>query len=79
MVKGSTKEYVKAAAKLLRVDEDIVNNSLITRTIHIMGSQGDTICAQTPDASDYARDALCKFVYGKMFDWLVRRPMKVWG
>ena len=74
VVKGSTKEYVKAAAKLLRVDEDIVNNSLITRTIHIMGSQGgDTICAQTPDASDYARDALCKFIYGKMFDWLVRR------
>ena len=74
VVKDSTKEYVKAAAKLLRVDEDIVNNSLITRTIHIMGSQGgDTICAQTPDASDYARDALCKFIYGKMFDWLVRR------
>ena len=72
--KAIQKNMSQQQQELLRVDEEIVNNSLITRTIHIMGSQGgDTICAQTPEASEFARDALCKFIYSKMFDWLVTR------
>ena len=71
---------LEAAAKCLNVDKDTLGESLVTRTLRIRGSQGgDTKCATTPDQAASARDALCKFVYGRMFDWLISRVNKAMG
>ena len=77
-ISSSSLGELEDAASVLRVGQKVLEESLITRTLRIRG-QGETKCMQTPEQSAFARDALCKFVYGRMFDWLVERVNKSMG
>ena len=79
-IASSSLTVLEDAAAVLRVEKNVLEESLITRTLKIRGAQGEvTKCMQTPEQSAFARDALCKFVYGRMFDWLVERVNKSMG
>ena len=49
-----------------------LSEGLVTREIKVQG-QEVTHAHLSPAKADHTRLALCKFVYGKMFDWLVGR------
>ena len=60
------------AANILNIDVKLLAHSLVTRELRI-NKQETTVCdLDRKEASD-SRNALCKFVYSRMFDWLVQR------
>eukprot|EP00462_Mataza_sp_D1_P023215 CAMPEP_0175129960 /NCGR_PEP_ID=MMETSP0087-20121206/5753_1 /TAXON_ID=136419 /ORGANISM="Unknown Unknown, Strain D1" /LENGTH=1504 /DNA_ID=CAMNT_0016412149 /DNA_START=25 /DNA_END=4539 /DNA_ORIENTATION=- len=71
-------KYAGIVAKLLQVDVQKLVTALTIRELRIRGQETTYVNLSAKDAGD-TRDALAKFVYGKMFDWLVLRVNKAMG
>ncbi|CEO99091.1 hypothetical protein PBRA_007205 [Plasmodiophora brassicae] len=59
-------------ARLLGVDAQALSRCMTRRTLKIRG-QGDTAVLLSEDQAFDSRDALSKFIYAAMFDWIVGR------
>ena len=64
--------WLNDAADLLRLDRQALASALVHREVRIRGQEKTFANLDVHAASD-SRHALCKFVYGRMFDWLVER------
>lgn len=71
-VSKDSKKWLDAAASNLNLDKVALGERLVTREIKITG-QETTHAHLSPSQASDTRLALCKFVYGRMFDWLVAR------
>jgi ABC-type oligopeptide transport system ATPase subunit len=63
---------VQIAAKLFQVEQAAMEKALLFRTLKIPGQKPTDVPHSQLEAA-YARDALSKFVYGNMFDWIVQK------
>lgn len=60
------------AAELLQVEAADLQHAVVARTMVIRGQAPMSISLSDREASDM-RDAVAKFIYARMFDWLVTR------
>ena len=67
-------EAAAAAASLIEVSSDDMETVLCSRTIEAGGQKH--IVPNSKEQAEYARDAMAKCIYGKMFDWIVQRINK---
>eukprot|EP00946_MAST-07B_sp_MAST-7B-sp1_P004575 g4575.t1 len=65
---------VKAAATALQISPTDMVENLIAKMLYI--GDGVTRKSLEPPAASEARDSMIKGLYGKMFDWIVRRVNK---
>ncbi|KAJ4867694.1 Myosin-13 [Raphanus sativus] len=65
------KKSLKIAAELFMCDEQALEDSLCRR---VMVTPEETISrCLDPESAAFSRDALAKFVYAKLFDWIVNK------
>uniref|UniRef100_A0A7S4DMC0 Myosin motor domain-containing protein n=1 Tax=Lotharella globosa TaxID=91324 RepID=A0A7S4DMC0_9EUKA len=71
-------EYLGIAAKHLGVSPGVLRERMTTREIRIRGGRDleATKALMTVEQASETRHAVCKFVYGRMFNWLVKRINK---
>ena len=70
-VDPSSRRFLSAAAANLGVTEEVLGKALVTRALRVRMEV--TMCALDVKKASDSRDALCKFAYARMFDWLVQR------
>jgi len=66
------KAWLDVAARLLQVESKALEKALTVKELRIRG-QANTQVAQGEKEAFDARDALAKFVYGNMFNWIVQK------
>ncbi len=72
-VSSNCKKYLQIGCNLLNIaSEQDVEKAFTTKLLKIRG-QADTYTALSPAQASASRDALCKFLYGEMFDWIVKK------
>ena len=59
------------ASALLGTEQDALAETLCTQTLSIAGDITEKLL--TPEEAAESRDALAKFLYSKLFDWLVKK------
>jgi myosin heavy subunit len=72
------KNALADAASILQVDKAKLESVCITRLMTIQGQQPIVVNLSDQEAKA-ARDALAKFIYEKMFDWIVDRVNRAIG
>jgi myosin heavy subunit len=77
-VDPKSSKWVDAAATNIGVDPSVLSVAMVTREIRVRGQEATRAVLNETQASD-ARHALGKFMYGRMFDWLVQRINKSMG
>ena len=63
-------EYLTNAAEQMMVDKDSLAKCLTYKNI---GTKSIIFVPYSTDQAGEARDAMCKTIYGKLFDWLIKK------
>jgi myosin heavy subunit len=66
-------EQMKLAADLFRIDSELLNKCICFRKIARPGSKSVTYARNSIQKAKDARDGMSKALYGKLFDWLIRK------
>eukprot|EP00040_Diaphanoeca_grandis_P025752 m.143132 g.143132 ORF g.143132 m.143132 type:complete len:1427 (-) comp30293_c0_seq1:306-4586(-) len=74
----ASEKWVEAASHTLGIDPKTLSVSMVTREIRVRGHEATKATLNLQQAAD-ARHALAKFLYGRMFDWLVGRVNESMG
>ena len=72
--KVTTTSDLNQAAKLLGVAPDVLSKAVTNRTIVVGMTR--TVIPLSKEAAADAKDAIAKAIYGRLFDWLVKRINK---
>ncbi|KAG6620175.1 myosin-like protein [Phytophthora cinnamomi] len=70
-ISNSCKDSMKTVLDFLEVDKAGLEQAICNRNIQTKDEHYSI--GLLPDAAENARDALARFIYGKLFDWLVSR------
>ena len=71
-ISSGTMQWAEIAAKQLGVEIPLLVQALTIQKLRIKGQKTTLVELGAAGASDN-RHALCKFIYDKMFNWLVKR------
>ena len=66
-------DQMKLAAELFKIDPELLNKCICFRKIARPGSKSVTYARNSIQKAKDARDGMCKALYGKLFDWLIRK------
>ena len=70
---AATKSSLSSAASLMRIEADLLEISLTTKVVEALGRASSYNTPLTLDQASYARDALAKNLYGRLFNLIVAR------
>eukprot|EP00040_Diaphanoeca_grandis_P036460 m.232435 g.232435 ORF g.232435 m.232435 type:complete len:1418 (-) comp33622_c0_seq1:24-4277(-) len=72
VITSKTQKHLDVAAQILKLDAKELAKKLVTREVRVSG-QETAFAVLNVKASSENRFALSKFIYSKMFDWVVAR------
>jgi myosin heavy subunit len=75
---SKSSKWITAVKNLMKVDEKVLQKGLVTTVLRIRGQGGTEKPMDVAGAID-SRDSLAKFIYGRLFDWIVQRVNKSMG
>jgi myosin heavy subunit len=77
-VTGDTVKWVGAVNALLKVDQKVLTKALETTVLRIQ-REANTERPLTPAQARDSRDSMAKFIYGRLFDWIVEHVNAAMG
>jgi myosin-5 len=77
-ISAAGEKWLSRVLTLSQCDRELLVTALSKRSIVVPG-QATTYALLDPQQASFARDALGKFIYGRMFDWLVQRVNRSMG
>ncbi len=71
--KVSNSVQLALVSSILKVDSKLLESALTSRSISVEARGSVTKIPLKPDEAADSRNALAKTIYGKLFDWLIKR------